>query len=154
MSSATEPIRDVPEFFSAVQGEWKGRYCLWLDPTAPTQESDSSARISMNGEDSWTLAYRWGDNHGEFCFSGSAERARFDWTDTFHASSEPMRGDGRLSKDGAKLAFMSQYGAEGAQWGWRTELTRVDAGTLLMEAFNITPDGQEALAVRCRYVKA
>ncbi len=37
---------------------------------------------------------------------------------------------------------------EGPAWGWRTEFTLQGANTFLMEAYNITPGGMEALAVK------
>lgn len=146
--------RDVQAFLASLQGHWTGLYQLWLTPDTPVQECDSSARLALEaGKESWRLAYRWGKNEGDFRLTGSAERAEFSWIDTFHAGSA-MPGYGRLSDDGAKLSFMSEYAFEGGQWGWRTEFTRLDDSAFLMEAFNITPDGQEALAVRCRYSRS
>ena len=37
---------------------------------------------------------------------------------------------------------------EGPAWGWRTEFTQQSPNSLLMEAYNIMPNGVEALAVR------
>lgn len=35
----------VEEFYSKIAGDWKGSYSLWLDPTAPTQDSAVEARV-------------------------------------------------------------------------------------------------------------
>ena len=37
---------------------------------------------------------------------------------------------------------------EGPAWGWRTEFTQQSPNSLLMEAYNIMPDGVEGLAVK------
>ncbi len=37
---------------------------------------------------------------------------------------------------------------KGPAWGWRTEFTQQDPNSLLMEAYNIMPNGVEALAVK------
>jgi len=160
MNSISEKISDVQAFYAALQGEWHGRYHLWLHPTAPVESSDSSAQITKDhGNSFWVMSYQWAkgiqDHQGEFHFAGSKNQGNFRWTDSFHSASSPMKGEGKLSKDGTRLIFMSHYSADAGQpeWGWRTEITLVDANTFQMEAYNITPQGQEGLAVRCRYVK-
>ena len=160
MNSLPDNISDVQIFYAALQGEWKGQYHLWLNPSAPVESSDSSARIVKDSaKSSWVMGYRWAkgtqDHQGEFQLAGSKTHGDFRWTDSFHSPSAPMQGAGELSEDGSRLIFMSHYpvGAGQPEWGWRTEITLIDANTFQLEAYNITPQGQEGLAVRCKYVK-
>lgn len=160
MNDASKKITDVPSFYAALQGEWQGRYHLWLDPSAPEENSDSSARIAKDSTtSSWVMSYQWSrgpkDHQGEFRFDGSRSQGTFHWTDSFHAAPDPLQGEGKLSEDGNRLTFMSHYpvGEGLPDWGWRTELMLLDVDTFQMDAYNITPEGQEALAVRCRYEK-
>ncbi len=160
MNNTSEKTSDVQAFYAASQGEWQGRYHLWPDPAAPVESSDSSAHVAEDpGKRSWIMSYQWAKgaqkHQGEFHFTGSIAHGDSSWTDSFHSGSSPMQGEGKLSKDGRRLIFMSHYSAGAGQpeWGWRTEITLVDPNTFQLEAYNITPDGQEALAVRCKYVK-
>jgi hypothetical protein len=147
-------FEDVQAFYDAMKGDWRGGYDLWLMPTSPKESSESTAEIN-NG----VMNYQWAQgeksHQGAFDFGGSGKEANFSWSDSFHSSNAAMKGSGSLSEDGSKLVFMSHYSAgdDQPEWGWRTEFTFSDPQTLKMEAHNITPEGQEALAVRCDYVK-
>ena len=149
----TPKTRDVETFVKAMEGDWRGEYHLWLMPGSPKQSSPSTAQVKA-GEMSYDWAQDKTAHKGKFRFGGSGRKAQFDWQDTFHTPGAGMKGEGALSEDGTKLVFMTSYGAANApSWGWRTELTLSAAGTLTMEAYNITPQGQEALAVRCEYAR-
>ncbi len=66
-----------------------------------------------------------------------------------------MQCKGALSDGGRKLILHGSYAASsGPDWGWRTEFTLLGADKLRMEAYNITPEGQEALAIRAELTRA
>lgn len=151
-------FQDINAFYGAIRGDWQGPYDLWLMPNAPKESSESTAAIEVDATgNSWVMNYQWsrdGTAHqGVFHFLGSDKAAEFTWSDSFHSAPKATTGIGTLSDDGTKLVFMSSYsGGPGTpDWGWRTEFTYVDGDTLKMEAYNITPQGEEALAVRCEY---
>jgi hypothetical protein len=149
--ASTESTKGVDSFCRAIEGEWRGPYELWLMPGSPVDRSESSARVS--GKE---MSYEWAQNgkaqKGTFTFGGTGAKADFNWSDTFHTTAGPMKGEGALSVDGRKLIFKSTYGPAAAPWGWRTEFT-IGEGGFTMEAYNLTPKGEEALAVRCRYAR-
>lgn len=69
-------------------------------------------------------------------------------------SPDLMVCSGGLNEAGKKLILNGTYGSgEGPDWGWRTEFNLTGPDTLVMEAYNITPDGQEALAVRAKLTR-
>lgn len=153
-------FEDVESFYRAIEGDWSGDYDLWLMPNAPKESSESSARIEVDVTDhTWVMNYQWtreGTAHqGGFHFGGSGTKADFRWSDSFHSSTAATTGIGMLSDDGTQLIFMSSYstGVGTPDWGWRTEFTFVDANTMKMEAYNITPQGEEHIAVRAEYAR-
>lgn len=52
----------------------------------------------------------------------------------------PASGDGLVS-------VLGSYAAGEERWGWRTVLRLVDADHLVIQAFNISPQGREDRAV-------
>ena len=151
----TENLR---QFFSAIEGSWSGPYSLWLHPGATAEESDSSAsvRVLVHGKVA-LLEYEWVRSGeavaGAFFFSGVGRVAVARWGDSFHTPPATMDGEGELDPAASKMTLNSRYsaGPGGPEWGWRTEMTAGSDDTLLMEAYNIAPDGQEAIAVRAQW---
>jgi hypothetical protein len=142
------------DFYAKLTGDWKGSYSLWLRPGTPAQTSEISANFQSAAKGNYFLmTYSWkrGDDahEGVFFFGGHGIAATAIWGDSFHMVPEPMQCKGELMDGGRKLIFNGSYSmGEGPAWGWRTEFTRQGPNSLLMEAYNIMPDGFEALAVK------
>ncbi len=77
------------------------------------------------------------------------------WGDSWHMQPQPMVCEAELSEDGQKLVASCTYeaGPDTPDWGWRTEFTLQGEDAFLMEAYNITPEGLEALAVRAEMTR-
>jgi hypothetical protein len=75
------------------------------------------------------------------------------WVDSFHTGTSVM-----FSSSGAgdhAFAALGSYGVGPGQprWGWRTQIDQPDHDHLVVRMFNITPQGEEALAVETRYAR-
>lgn len=150
----------VSEFYQAMQGSWSGTYHLWLDPAKPSETSRANATGKMVAKGAYFLfTYQWTqgqkDQEGVFFLAGLGEKATTTWGDSFHSVPKPMECEGFLVDDGKKLVLNGKYSGGPGQpdWGWRTEFSMEDSTHIKMEAFNISPDGSEDIAVRCELEK-
>lgn len=151
----------VREFYAGLAGEWRGTYSLWFEPGTPVRICDTEARVQAIAGDAFHLmTYTWefeGEGkEGALFLSGNDQAASMTWGDSWHMAPDPMVCQGRLEEEDSKLVFPGTYptGPDTPDWGWRTELKRVDGDGLVMEAYNITPEGEEAIAVRAEYRRA
>ena len=76
------------------------------------------------------------------------EMATVDWNDTWHAK-DSMRCAGTLTSE-ALIVETSYSAGDGPDWHWRTEVRTPSGDELLIEMYNITPEGDEQIAVRLR----
>jgi hypothetical protein len=74
------------------------------------------------------------------------------WADTWHMGDKAMVCRGPIGP-GESLSVRGSYEAPpGPDWGWRTEIA-ADGQVLRLVMHNVTPDGQEELAVDALYVR-
>ena len=69
------------------------------------------------------------------------------WVDTFHMGTGIMHAKG--ANEGNEFNVLGQYSSGGENpefWGWRTIIKKA-ADQLIISAFNISPQGQEDLAI-------
>ena len=75
------------------------------------------------------------------------------WVDSWHTSSKFMLFRGEDDKEGLVAVHGTYSAPPGPDWGWRIVLGADSANEVHILMYNITPDGQEALAVEARYVR-
>ena len=156
----TAADRNVQEFYNKLKGEWSGPYSVWLNPMEPPLNSEIAAQGRFVAQGSYfLLTYSWKaedeEQEGVFLLGGEGETASSTWGDSWHMQPEPMVCEGELTEEGQKLVFLGSYGAGPgiSDWGWRTEFTLQGEDAFLMEAYNITPEGLESLAVRAELTR-
>jgi hypothetical protein len=128
-------------------GEWEGEYALWFDDGDPHTESSTDAIVEEVVLDAVTMVrYRWqfdGEQQMGLYVVSSAGAVTF--CDTFHTGGTLMACEPQ--SDGS---FLGAYRADDQTWGWRTAIgVRDDA--LTIEAWNVSPEGDEMRATRAVY---
>lgn len=149
-------------------GAWEGPTRTWFDPSGAPEESRTHANIeSLLGGRFVRIDYHsmaMGKPHaGQFIVGFDRTEGLYTsaWVDSFHMSANMMvstgapRDDGRVSMLGSYTASMcdEQGVTQKQKWGWRTVIHQPDADTVVLESFNISPEGQEDRAVETRLTR-
>lgn len=145
---------------AAMVGKWKGTNRTWFKPGELAEESEieGETRLILDGR---FLMHEYKSTlggqpmlgvtiHG---YSTGEDQWQSVCVDSVHNGTRILYSTG----DGANEHFnaLASYPApSGPDWGWRTELTLPSRDNLIVRHFNITPDGQEALAVEFDYQRA
>jgi hypothetical protein len=147
------------ELLAGMAGNWRGTTRTWLDPNAAPEETPTEATAEMLlGGRFLRIDYRGtvaGKPHaGQMIvgFHNDAQSFELLQIDSFHTGSMMMLSTGPVGPGGA-VSVLGSYPAGNERWGWRTVLRR-DAEELVIEAFNIAPDGQEFPAIETRLRRA
>tara|TARA_R110002126_G_scaffold12416_8_gene54004 strand:+ start:19580 stop:20035 length:456 start_codon:yes stop_codon:yes gene_type:complete len=133
---------------TAAAGSYIGPNLLWfMDPNKPL-ESEGTAQVEGN-EVRYTWSYEGKPQTGVMTCSFSDEGVSATLTDSWHTGGKPMQFTGDHLADA--IVVNGTYAAgEGPDWGWRIELRVPGPSKLLIEMYNIQPDGVEQIAVRMR----
>lgn len=140
-------------------GAWEGMTRTWFEKDVLADESPMSGIIKPVLDGRFLLhEYTGSLNNKPFAgialygYDLNSSTFQSAWVDSFHTGTTIMLSTG--NKDAAEFKVTGSYsdGAEnGQQWGWRTELTLLDENTLTITAWNITPEGEEAMATETLY---
>lgn len=141
---------------AALVGRWSGDNAVWLEPGADPLRSNASAEVSLEAEGQvLRMRYLWAEDgkpqSGILLLVGDATLTAWvgSWTDSWHLAHQLM--DLRGTGDGNSVSVRGTYAAPpGPDWGWRLALEAGDADRCTLRMYNITPDGEEALAVETR----
>lgn len=139
-------------------GEWEGRFRLWYEPGAPAEDSRQrgSIRVLLGGR---VLLHEYeGQCAGEpmqgvamIAYHLDEQRHETAWAESFGTGTSIMFSTG--APGDPRLSMLGSYsdGPGGARWGWRTEIDQPSDDALDLRMYNITPAGEEALAVEVNY---
>ena len=151
---------DIRAQLDELVGQWVGVKSLWLSPHEPAKQSESTASITLAARGSCAiLRYTWADDgkpqEGVLMVRTAADSSNVDavWTDTWHMSNQLMVC-GREDDPQGRLSARGSYAVpSGPDWGWRIVVGSDSTERMQMLMYNVTPDGEEVLAVEARYAR-
>jgi hypothetical protein len=148
----------VPTSLEKLVGEFDGTYRLirsWETPPQTDSQSEASLEHVARGK-FLTIAYTWavdGTPHEGILLlgqEGQSGAVHAVWVDSWHMSEKPLICAGRL--DNGTITVVGSYAAPpGPDWRWRTVIVPSVDGSFEMTMYNISPAGEEELAVESRY---
>lgn len=142
-------------------GRWRGATRLHTPWTTPaTHDSDTTAVVAPVGDGRFaTVAYTW-THEGKPCDGAlligrepAGDVAHASWVDSWHQSAKPLTCTGTVDAAGTLSVRGSYPAPEGPDWGWRIVLDAPDDASFRIVMYNVTPDGEESLAVESRYTR-
>ncbi len=143
---------------AACAGSWRGSNRLYDPTTNRPEDSAATAKVSpVLGGRFLRLDYAWSyqgaPQEGSLLLGCVTKTGVLSahWIDTWHMGEMVLacRGERR---DGGALSLTGSYAVRpGPDWGWRIVLHPVEARALRLEMFNITPNGQEKIAVEASF---
>lgn len=144
---------------SQLAGDWEGTACVWFEPEKIGDESPVEGTIKPILGGRFMLLEYIGAFMGKptggmmwIGFSIAEEKYQCAWIDTGHMGTGIMLSEGA---NGTDFNVLGSYGYAGMadRWGWRTTVELKDANTLIINAYNISPQGEEQKAVETVYTR-
>ena len=139
-------------FFAQLAGNWRGLSRLWLEPGKLADEAQIVGTIQLLLEGRFALflyqsSIEGEAQHGMFTFGYNTSLAQFEtsWVDSFHTNTGIMFCTGRELGGGFSVTGSYPNPSGGPDWNWRTEV-ELNGDELVITAYNITPEGEEAKA--------
>lgn len=141
-------------------GEWQGTKLLYFSPPPEPPAATSPSKLSVTpiaGGNFLQFNYDWtyeGDEQTGVLLFGCDEQnaASAAWVDSFHMSSKIMFSTGTAAN--GSVDMLGAYAAPpGPDWGWRIAIRSVSKDELQIVMHNISPEGQEDLAVQIDYTR-
>ena len=143
---------------SELTGNWRGSGTLirpWVTP--PESEYDSTAFISAAARNFLKLEYTWqvdgGQQDGVMLLAENKKDGSCStvWVDSWHMNETFLISKGSRGSDGDITVVGSWAAPPGPDWGWKTIIRLPGDDSLEILMYNVTPAGEEALAVHNTY---
>lgn len=148
----------IPGNLSTLVGQWAGTNRLWMMPTDPAHESDTTMSVATAAQGKFlTMQYTWafdGESQEGLLILGqesAPDNVKASWVDSWHNGDRIMPCQGGLEEQGLVSVKGSYPAPPGPDWGWQITIQPSPDGTFMFAMYNITPDGQAHLAVEAVY---
>lgn len=150
----------VPEILANLVGKWRGvnrLHTSWI-PENPLRESVSTAVVDLTARGRFLkIEYDW--TYEDAAQEGlilvgdekDSDLIKAFWIDSWHLSDKFMVSEGVQNGVGA-ISLKGFYTVpDHPDWGWRTDFEPSDENSFQITMYNVTPDGEESLAVEMKF---
>lgn len=142
-------------------GTWHGQNRLHDPTTGRPDDSPSTGTVSPIAQGKFVrLDYTWAHQgtpqDGSVLFGRGAEEnsVTAHWVDSWHMGDAAMDCRGAAGAEG-RISVQGTYPAPpGPDWGWRIVIEPREGAGFRLEMWNITPEGEEAIAVEAEFGSA
>ena len=145
----------VPAELERLAGDWQGTNLLWLSEQPLESETTATVRSAAGGT-CLCIEYVWsyeGEAQQGILLLGSQgkDAVQSIWRDSWHSGGEFMTSDGQVEGLG-QVQILGHFAVPpGPDWGWRTHLRTEGKDDFEIAMTNISPEGEEDLAVRMEF---
>ncbi len=143
---------------STLIGKWEGVARTWFEKDVLADESPVSGTITSILGGRFVLHQYKGGMQGKpleglviIGYSFDNQQFQAAWVDSFHMGTGILFSEGPATAAGH--AVLGSYGGTSMPepWGWRTEIAVANENSIIITAFNIPPEGEEAKATEIVY---
>jgi len=148
----------VHKKLEALIGNWEGTTKTWFEPGVVADEAPMKGTIKpvLGGrfvmhEYSGSLSGKPFEGVAIYGYDIPNDSFQISWIDSFHMGTSIMLSSGNATENGSSV--LGSYGGPEIPepWGWRTVTELTDNDTLVITAYNISPEGQEDKATETIY---
>ncbi|WP_353722030.1 DUF1579 domain-containing protein [Dyadobacter sp. 676] len=142
----------------AMTGNWRGITKTWFEPNVLADESEMKGNIRSILGGRFLIHEYQGSLNGKpfegiaiYGFDIPNNNFQCAWIDSFHMGTGTMLSNGIPTENG--FSVLGQYSVPEypEPWNWRTVAELKDPDTLIITAYNISPQGQEDKATETIY---
>ncbi len=148
----------VPKSLNKLTGKWHGinrLHTVWIEEN-PLRESISDAFISFSAQGKFLkIEYDWifeeKKQEGLILLGDETDLIKAYWIDSWHMGDKFLVSEGNPDENGT-ISMKGFYAVpDHPDWGWRTDIESIGENSFKITMFNVTPEGEESLAVEAEY---